>query len=201
MVLFRLYRFAAILTFSAACLCFSSCSDRSELYASAKEMHDEGDFVLQEIKKHNPECRQLCSISQHDYRKIGIMHERIYRPISDAVAQREKMSHFVLLMMPGDFVVKLDSCFKPEEASGEELDFLNEFSSCLDISKLSFSRLEIRKIDRYRCSTSSYSYHLIVYRMDSYSLVLADISRDGKYVPDEEDPHDEYKWKWVPDEP
>lgn len=182
-------------------MCFSSCSDRSGLYDSAKEMRDEGDFVLQEIKKHNPACRQLRSISKHDYQKIRIKHERIYRPLPDAVSQCEKMSHYVLLIAPGDFVVKPDSCFKPESASCEEADFLNEFSSCLNICKHQFSRFEIRKIDRYRCSTSSHTYRLVVYRLGSYSLALADISRDGEYVPDKEDPHNEYKWKWVPKEP
>ena len=188
------------------CLFFIiSCSDQSELYDSAKSLTSETNPIIKEIIRQNPQCRLISSISQFDFKELNPENKFffIHREEPEAVKEQQKDSRYVLLVTPRPFSFSSNKQIHVKEAQRPSrfID-LKEYCKRLKLSN-SFYEWEMYSATCYTCYTkpyleSLYNCFISVYTTKEHVFLLIDMDRNGLYVPDEADPNNEYKWKWVP---
>lgn len=170
------------------CSCYTR-GDAGFLYARASELEENGDTVLAEIAKQNPEIRELVHVTRYDYLTNTT---RIKYP--DAVIQEAKASYFILLVLPGDFSfisnekITTNQSISFHRSSDFVKQLLSNMSTIKDVSLLN----GIGHTVSYESCTSAAFYYVDVYKISDYSLVLIDISRRGKYS------ECEGKYLWTP---
>lgn len=159
------------------CSCEKSVVTNS-LYDEGRELEENGDAVLAEIVRQNPEIRELVHVTQYDY-----MTNTRTRNYPDAVIQQKKASYFIVLVLPRDFSFTSGKMFTTRECSSSHrpIDFVKQLLSNMSTTENVSLLDDIEYANSYVCCTDDAFYYVDIYKISGYSLVLIDISKRGEY--------------------
>lgn len=155
------------------CSCETSVVTNS-LYDEGRELEENGDAVLAEIVRQNPEIRELVHVTQYDY-----MTKTNKRNYPDAVIQQKKASYFIVLVLPRDFSFTSGKMITTRECSSshQPIDFPKQLLSNMSTTENASLLDDIEYANSYVSCTDDAFYYVDIYKISGYSLVLIDISK------------------------